>query len=241
MPRDRRLAVTTLAKDVPPGPQGQPGHNAGTEVVLVEAVQVDGLGGVSFSAPRPSELLLHEAKADLKRAVRLRTQSLSQTTRAKWTQPGIEFGFTNVPLLFDFFGTAMSGVILTYASVDARLNEFFTEPVLHEGQKVSVEQIQGYWSVEKKLGLVATRAGTESLAEEVHDELRELKELRDMVAHIRTEHIRSRHPEFLEHGNRKLLWARLLNDSELDRFGRLAERILDGLAAAGLADNSASR
>ena len=240
MPRDRRFAVTTLAEDVPPGPQGQPGHKAGSEVVLVEAVKVDGLGGVSFSAPRPSELLLREAKAALKRAVRLRTQSLNQTTRAKWTQPGIEFGFTNESLLFDFFGTAMSGVMLTYASVDARLNEFFTEPVLHEGQKVSVEQMQGYWSAEKKLGLVARRAGLESLLDEVHEELQELKELRDVVAHIRTDQVRSRHPEFLEHGNRRLLWARLLNDTELDRFGRLAERILDGLAAAGTADNSAS-
>lgn len=240
MPRDRRLAVTTLAQDVPPGPQGQPGHKAGTEVILVEAVQVDGLGGVSFSTPRPSELLLHEARADLKRAVRLRSRSLSQTARAQWTQPGIEFGFTNVPLLFDFFGTAMSGVMLTHAAVDARLNEFFTEPILHEGQSVSVEQIQGFWSVEKKLGLVAADAGLEALEEAVRDEVRELKELRDMVAHIRTEYIRSRHPEFLEHGNRKLLWARLLNDSDLERFGRLAERILDGLAARGHSNDSTS-
>jgi hypothetical protein len=134
----------------------------------------------------------------------------------------------------------MSGVMLTHAAVDARLNEFFTEPILHEGQSVSVEQIQGFWSVEKKLGLVAADAGLEALEEAVRDEVRELKELRDMVAHIRTEYIRSRHPEFLEHGNRKLLWARLLNDSDLERFGRLAERILDGLAARGYPDDSTS-
>src|SRR5688572_16391184 len=114
--RDRRYVVTTLTKDVPPGPQGQPGHKAGTEVVLITAVDVEGLGGASFATRRPSELLLHEAKSELARAVRLRSRCLRQTSRPKWTQPAITRRLTNDQLVFDFFGAAMAGVVQAYTT-----------------------------------------------------------------------------------------------------------------------------
>ena len=50
-----------------------------------------------------------------------------------------------------------------------------------------------------------------------------------MIVRIRTDLIRSRHPDFLKDGGEKLLWHRLLNDSDLERYGRLAERLLDAL------------
>ena len=227
--RDRRFAVTQLAKDVPAGPQGQPAHKAGSEVVLIEAAVVDGLGGISFALPRPSELLLHGAKAALTRAARLRNKSLHQTARPRWSQPGVKFRFTNEVLLLDFFGEAMAGVMLAYAAVDARLNEFFTQPVEHKGETVSVEQVQGHWSVKRKIETIAQVTTLEWFNDAVSDELEELKILRDMVIHIRTDHIAGRYPGFLEDGNQSLLWARLLNEADLEKYGRLAERILDGL------------
>jgi hypothetical protein len=228
--RDRRYAVTQLAKDVPPGPQGQPGHKAGAEVVLITAVDIKGLGGTSFPTPRPSELLLHESKSDLARAVRLRTQSLRQINRPKWTQPGIAYELTNSELLFDFLGAAMIGVVQAYTAVDARLNEFFTDSVSHQGQSVPVEQVQGYWSVDKKLEYVTDATGATWFDEQrLRDELEDLKALRDMIVHVRTDTVHSRHPDFLQNGGEQLLWHRLLNDSDLERFGRLAEELLNGL------------
>ena len=228
--RDRRYVVTTLTKDVPPGPQGQPGHKAGTEIIHITAVDVEGLGGASFATPRPSELLLHETKSELARAVRLRSQCLRQTSRPKWTQPGITHRLTNDQLVFDFFGAAMAGVVQAYTAVDARLNEFFTGPVLHKGQSVPVEQVQGFWSVDRKLEYLANSGGMGWINDEgLRDEIDDLKELRDMIVHIRTDLIRSRHPDFLKDGGEKLLWHRLLNDSDLERYGRLAERLLDAL------------
>lgn len=229
MVRDRRYAVTTLASDMPAGPQGQPAHQAGAEVVLVESVQIEGLGGVGFPTPRPSELLLHAAAGDLKRATRLGRQCLSQAKAVRWTQPGIEHEITNDQLLFDFFGSAMAGLMLAYAAVDARLNELFTQPVQHKGERVPVEQVQGYWSAQRKLEHILRDRGDAWLGEEDVAGLAELKELRDMAVHVRTEHILGRYSEFTEDGGEKLLWSRLLNESNLSRFADLAERLLDGL------------
>jgi hypothetical protein len=228
--RDRRLLVTKLAEDVPAGPQGQPAHKAGSDLVHITAAKVEGVGGVSFATPRPSELLLHEAKATLARAARLRKQCLSQTRRRKWTQPGIDLRITNDQLVFDFFGTAMSGIVQTYTAIDARLNEFFTRPVTHKGQEIPVDQVQGYWSVERKMDYLVANSGLTWLDESsLRSDVRELKELRDMVIHIRSEHIRGGHPEFIRDGGSSLLWTRLLNEQDLERFGRLAERVLEGL------------
>lgn len=230
MARDRRYAVTTLASDMPAGPQGQPAHKAGAEVVLVESVQIEGLGGVGFPTPRPSELLLHMAAGVLRRATRLGRQCLSQAKAVRWTQPGIEHEITNDELLFDFFGSAMAGLMLAYAAVDARLNELFTKPVEHKGEMVSVEQVQGYWSAQRKLEHILGERGDAWLAPEDVAELAQLKELRDKAAHVRTEHILGRYSEFTEEDGEKLLWSRLLNEGNLVRFADLAERLLDGLS-----------
>lgn len=240
--RDRRLLTTRLAKDVPAGQQGQPEHKAGDELVHITAVQVEDVGGVSFATPRASELILQEAKASLKRAARLRAKCLSQVRKIRWTQPGIKYRLSNDQLVFDFFGAAMSGIVDAYTAVDARLNEYFTTSITHEGQEVSTAQVQGYWSASKKLTVVVAETEYDWLADEaLVARLAELKELRDIVSHVRSEHLRAGHPEFLEDGSRNLLWSRLLNDSDLERFGRLAEKLLDGLRRPTAPDSGESQ
>ena len=115
---DPRRWVTTLAADVPAGPQGQPSHKAGAEVVVLQVIPVPQVGNVSISVPRTSVLLLNQAGSHLKRAVRLRSKLPGQTRVPRWTQPGIDRYIPNEDLVFDFFEEAMAGIELAHTALD---------------------------------------------------------------------------------------------------------------------------
>jgi len=125
----------------------------------------------------------------------------------------------------------MAGLVLAYAAVDARLNEFFRHPVEHKGETVSVEQVQGYWSVKRKIDTITRTRTLDWFDAARSDELEELKMLRDMVIHIRTDQVTGRYPGFVDDGNQSILWGRLLSEADFEKYGHLAEEILDDLSS----------
>src|SRR5438552_2482148 len=105
---DRRRWVSTIAEDIPPGPQGQPAHKAGTKIYVVQIVDWDPYGKVSFPAPRPSALLLEVAGRHASRADRLQKSLPRQMTDRGWMQPVSDHRFTNEEAIFQFFEEAMA-------------------------------------------------------------------------------------------------------------------------------------
>lgn len=190
--RERRRWTSTLAEPVPEGPGGQPAHAAGSEIAVIDVIDVPGIGPVSIPVPRPSAMLLDAAEAHLRRAERIRPTATRQVARARWIQPGFEMRFTNERLVYDFLEEAMAGVVLAHAALDNLLNELvppdftFTDD---KNQVWSAERIQGYMGVERRLTQVAPIAtGRSDLREEAADVVHrvlELKRLRDDVGHAK--------------------------------------------------------
>jgi hypothetical protein len=127
----------------------------------------------------------------MKRAERLREQAKKQTGRNKWIQLGHERSFTNEELVFDFFGEAMSGVILSFAALDNLLNEMLPSNFEYKtGDEVwDRRRIESSAGIERKLTqIVPSATGRASLADanpELFSTIVELKQLRDDIGHAK--------------------------------------------------------
>ncbi len=187
----RRRFTTTLAADMPAGPDGQPAHKAGAEVSVVHLVTMPGVGSVATMVPRPSALLRDAAQVHLERARRHRERLPNLVRRGEWVQPGYEMQFANEAILFDFFQESMAAVLLLFASVDAWVNEQLPvalEFIGPDGNKSDRSQVEGRFGIEKRMTAVLPQVtGRESPAT-AHarewDDLLQLKDLRDAVAHV---------------------------------------------------------
>lgn len=189
----RRRWETTLAEAVPEGPEGQPAHPAGTTVTLTSAVQVKELGGISFTVPRLSTLMLEAAVNHARTGERLRARAVAQTRVVRWTQPGIERTFTNEPLVFDAFREAAAAIVCAFAALDNLANELlpwdfvYTDP--DGGADRTREQLEANAGIELRLSRVAAaatqRPNLRADNPELWQRLVDLKKLRDDISHAK--------------------------------------------------------
>lgn len=149
VPRDHRRWTFTLAETVPEGPQRQPAHAAGAEMVVVHDLYLDEVGMVSMPVPKPSAMFLDLAEAHATRAQQIRPSLAGQIIPIRWGQPGsANQHFSNVELVFDYLQEAMAAVLLTYTALDNAANEAmpadFSMPDA-SGARVHRAQIEGHW------------------------------------------------------------------------------------------------
>lgn len=191
-PKKRRW-TSTLATPIPPGPKGQPGHEVGAQVSVIDLVHVPGIGDVSISVPRPSSLLLVPAALHLKQAEEFCQIAKTQIERSEWVQDGHELSFTDEELVYDFFGEAMSGILLAYTALDNLLNELLPLDFEYKTEKEiwDRQRIESTAGVERKLTqFVPAATDRGSLAEgapELYLRVMELKRLRDDIGHAKLE------------------------------------------------------
>lgn len=213
MSRERRRWTTTLAADVPTGPQGQPAHKAGATVAVVHLVALPEVGNVSMTVPRPSAIALDAAEKHVKRAMRLRKQLAGQTKRGRWIQNGHEVGFSNEELVYDFLEEASSAVILMHTALDNFANEQLPADftfVMPGGQTVDRAQIEGHMSLPRRLDEVLPNVvgvvSIKSAEPASWDLLSTLKSLRDDLGHVHLEQTYSGANE----DPSESVWSRLL-------------------------------
>jgi len=211
--RERRRWTSTLAADIPAGPQGQPTHKAGATVAVIHLVVLPEIGNVSMTVPRPSSISLDAAEKHVKRAVRLRKQLAGQTKRGRWIQKRHEVGFSNEELVYDFFEEASSGLILMHTALDNFANEQIPADFTFVGsddQTIGRTQIEGRMSLPRRLDeILPDVAGVESLrtAEPmVWELLSTLKGIRDDLGHVHLEQTYTRESD----DPSESVWSRML-------------------------------
>src|SRR5205814_1687540 len=183
---DPRRWTSTLATPVPPGPAGQPAHEPGALISVVDLARLPGKGNVSMPVPRASVLLLRQAEKHLRRPQKLRGQLGAQVVSRQWTQPGFEQTFSNEELLFDFFEEAMSGIVLAHAALDNFANESLPSEFVFTDEKGKMwtrEDIERRMALEKRLRAVLNSAtGRPSVAlakPDLFERAMAIKDLRD--------------------------------------------------------------
>lgn len=221
----RRRWSTTITKDVPPGPQGQPAHQAGEEIQVVQVVTHPELGRVGFVAPSPARLLMSAASPRVKRAMRLQLQLPSQTTERGFIKPFMDRRFTSDRAVLDFFEEAMAAVLLLHAALDSYANESMPEglTVSWKGQTLSRDDLEQR-GIKLRLTVALPAAlGKESLETaraEVWQRVAELKDFRDDIAHIKSADVYSNTP------TSETLFSRLLV-ADLHEFASAVEQAME--------------
>jgi hypothetical protein len=197
--RDKYRFKAILGGAIPQGPQGQPAHEDGATILVIHRVHLAEVGNVSMTVARPSSCLLNAAEAHVKRGARLRTQLPKQMGGGGWIQPGHELRFTNEDLVYDYLSEAMAAVLLMYTALDGFANENLPADVVatdSKGNKTDRAQIEGYWSLQKRLDLILPQViGKPSFRIEhpgAWADLTKLKELRDDIGHQHLEDYFSR-------------------------------------------------
>jgi hypothetical protein len=181
-----------LAEAVPEGPQGQPAHPAGAELVVVHDVYLDDDGMVSMAVPKPSLMFLDLAEAHANRAVRLRPKLARQIKPIRWSQPGSSNqAFSNDRLVFDYLQESMAAILLTYTALDNTANEAMPADFSMadaSGAVVGRSQIEGYLGIFKRLSQVLPaitgKPSIETARPDIWSTLDTLKKLRDDLGHI---------------------------------------------------------
>lgn len=216
--------VTHVTEEVPPGPQGQPAHPAGSVLTMLQIVSVEGLGRVGFPAPRPSALLLEKAKSTIKRATKLRAGLDQQTSSKGFIKPMVDRSVTNIDPWYQFFEEAMAGVLLIHAALDNYANEALPDDFEYteKNQTLSRRQIQDGMGIEKRLSRVLSQALNKpnlmTAKTDLWECLTELKALRDDIQHMSFEDAYSQDGE-------GTVWSRLLS-ADLSAFVACAEEAM---------------
>lgn len=184
--------VDHITKDVPPGPEGQPAIKAGTPIHLVQVLEWEGVGRVSFSAPRTSALLFDEGRKDIQRAIRMK-RTLPQQTQARANiKPFSDRAFTNDSAAYDFFQAAMAGIVLCYAALDSWANESIPEnfEMEHKDERLDRGRLEQF-GIERRLSLVLStvmdKPNLMTDRPEIWEKVMALKSLRDDISHLRKE------------------------------------------------------
>lgn len=188
---------TTLAKDMPPGPQGQPAHKAGSEVVISNEVKTEKLGNFLMITPNPVCFYLSIAEEEISKfKIFLDEVNLIDKKVAFPKQDGGLDVFRNLQKdeLYKLFECAIKIPIFLYTALEAFSNQLIPEKYSYEikrkGKKdrtLNREEIEQSISLKEKLSEILDRVYNVQLKKDIlWQVLGDIKNLRDELIHLKT-------------------------------------------------------
>lgn len=232
-PSHRRRWESTLAENIPTGPQGQPAHAAGSSVTVIMSIALPEVteGGVSISVPSAATMLLRQAEQQLQSAADLRGRLPSTVKRGKWIQAGHEYGLDE-DLAFDFLEQAMAGVLLAHSALDnfsielLPENSAYTDPesgAVHDRRWI--ESLGVEYRLSRIAAAITGRPNIRTHDTALWARVAALKMLRDDAVHARWE------TGYSLSGN-DTVWGRLLRDADVRCHGETVAAVMDHYRAA---------
>ena len=192
---------TTLAEDMPPGPQGQPAHKKGSEVNMASMIETKRLGKFIMVTPNPIFFYLNSAEQKIKEIEELLKNIDSKNKQVSFQgspgKPADTFRDLDDHLLYEFYEKAIEVPVMLFTSIEAFVNQLIpTEYRYNKNSK---------WFFWKKRSIlnkieVERRIGTDEKLSKVLFELRkkqikkshlwsdykQIKRIRDEVVHLKT-------------------------------------------------------
>lgn len=198
---------TTLAQDVPPGPQGQPGHKKGSEVVMSCVLNTKRLKKFGMVTPNPVFFYLNIAEQNINEVEDL--LSRINDSNKEWHMygatdktPADKFRNLDEDQLYTFFQKAISIPIFLFTALEAYANQLIPTDYSYQ-RRVKIF----FWAKTKKMNKVEVerRIGTDEKLSKILYDLRhkqikdtpiwakykELKRLRDDLIHLKTQEQKS--------------------------------------------------
>mgnify|MGYP001441086315 CR=1 FL=1 len=190
---------TTLDRDLPAGPQGQPAHKKGESVASASLIKTNKLGHFLMVTPNPiffylnfSEHLIEEFKNEL---------LLINNSKKEWhmykptdTTPAEKFRNLDGDLLYSCIQKAIAIPIFLFTAIEAFVNQAIPEGYTYrttnkkgfviEFNKAEIERNLG---TEEKLGIIMNEIHGKKLKQDsLWNYFMELKEMRNNLIHLKT-------------------------------------------------------
>lgn len=189
---------TTLAKDMPAGPQGQPVHEKGTEFSFASAIDTEKLGKFIMVTPNPvffyfnfTEQLIEEFKNEL---------ISIDSSQKEWhmfgsadTTPTDKFRNLDNDLLYSCIQKAMAIPIFLFTAMEAFANQMIPENYIYKAKRADKvlefdkKQIERCVGTEEKIGIILSDIYSKELKQSpLWAIFKDLKDLRDSLVHLKT-------------------------------------------------------
>lgn len=196
------LLETTLAEDVPAGPQGQPSHKKGATVVFSSLIKTKKFGSLAIVTPNPVFCYLNKAE-NLIQSINQQSEDIKKSMQ-NWAMfsaidknPSEFIKSANKDSFNNFVENSSLIPILLFSSVEAFINQvipesfiylkskkkiFFIKRVIKLNKSDIVRQI----GTEEKLCKILKQIFNKDIKNEpLWDEFRKLKILRDEIIHLK--------------------------------------------------------
>ena len=177
---------TTLAKDIPPGPQGQPAHKAGAVVALLNEVVTNRLGEFLLTTPNPVCFYLDLAEKHIRR----REEFIQELNLSKkMVRLKKDFRRFDENSLYEMFETAIVVPIFLYTALEAFSNQLIPTNYTYLSNKgvLNKTDIEKSFSLDNKFKKIIDKEENKKLCKTgMWPLLLEIKKLRDELVHLKT-------------------------------------------------------
>lgn len=193
------ILKTTLAQDMPPGPQGQPGHKKGAEVVVASMINSRNLGRFTVVTPNPVFFYLNSAERHILETKTL-IKKINQSNK-EWHMyndtdalPNDKFRNLNKDQLYIYIEKTILIPIFLFTAIEAFANQVIPKSATYSRVqmrwpfyvRMDREQIERYLSTGEKLSLILRNAyGKNIKGVHLWDSFRKIKRLRDELVHLK--------------------------------------------------------
>ena len=193
---------TTLAEDVPTGPQGQPAHKKGSEVNIASMIETKRLGSFLMVTPNPVFFYLNSAEENIKDIGRLLRKIDSTNKQVVFpgssVKPAQTFRDLDDRLVYQFYEKAIEVPILLFTAIEAFSNQLIPKDFVYKkkkaglliferGKMMNKVEVERWVGSDEKLSKVLHGIKNKQLKDtHLWSEYKKIKKLRDEVTHLKT-------------------------------------------------------
>lgn len=196
------ILKTTLAKDMPTGPQGQPSHKKGSEVVASCVLDTKNLGRFGMVTPNPVFFYLDYAEQNINSATRL--LSKINKSNKEWhmyattdVTPSDKFRNLNSNQLHEYLQRAITIPIFLFTALEAFTNQLIPTDYTYQklpkvffwkrSKIMNKVEIERWMSTDEKLTTIIAQLRNKQIkSTPLWPKYKELKKLRDELVHLKT-------------------------------------------------------
>lgn len=177
---------TTLAKDIPPGPQGQPAHKAGAIVAIANEVSSKALGEFLLTTPNPVCFYLDIVEKNIQRRNKLVNELNKSTKIVRLKKDFKKFEETD---LYELFEISIAIPIFLFTALEAFSNQLIPTNYQYASDKgiLGKIEIERKLSLDKKFKKIIDKVENKNLSKtKMWPLFMKIKDFRDELVHLKT-------------------------------------------------------
>ncbi len=190
----KALIETTLASDMPAGPNGQPAHKKGAGVASMQKTVSKSLGEIYFIPPNPVHLYLNHAEKLIKSRKyyfnKCKNSIIENTFPLANGKTEKMRSIRDYKYICNFFERSLLIPITLFSAIESFCNQCIPEDYKYKNKKgieLNKLEIERYIGTDKKLKKILKEIFNKDITKEkIWSDFWQIKDLRDEIMHLKT-------------------------------------------------------